>query len=134
MSKDQSLHENSILFLSFPGKLVTHAQSNAPLLDHKSWQELQLLPQLKNTEKLPLVVFSHRLTSIRGLYSVFCAQLASEGFVVAAVEHRFIYLSFSLLDCDFLCTVLLSGSLTPCLCIMHVRFQIRIMRILKFHS
>ena len=36
----------------------------------------------------PVVVFSHGLGCCRGAYSRVCYDLASYGFVVAAVEHR----------------------------------------------
>jgi len=45
-----------------------------------------LAPPPQGTQ-FPLVVFSHGLAGTRNTYSQFCSAVASEGYVVVAVEH-----------------------------------------------
>lgn len=45
-------------------------------------------PLLENDEKFPVVVLSHGIGGNRTTYTTFCLELASHGFIVAAIEHR----------------------------------------------
>ena len=38
--------------------------------------------------RFPVVVFSHGMASSRSCYTQFCGELASRGYIVAAIEHR----------------------------------------------
>ncbi|XP_037698758.1 platelet-activating factor acetylhydrolase isoform X2 [Choloepus didactylus] len=57
----------------FFGSVTIPAKWNAPL---------------RTGEKYPLIVFSHGLGAFRTIYSAIGIDLASHGFIVAAVEHR----------------------------------------------
>jgi len=55
------------------GRVYCPILKNAPISNEKKW---------------PLVVFSHGMGCSRFAYSRICTDIASHGFVVAAVEHR----------------------------------------------
>nr|XP_002189523.3 platelet-activating factor acetylhydrolase isoform X2 [Taeniopygia guttata] len=61
------------LFHYYVGSVTCPAKSNAAF---------------KPEEKYPLLVFSHGLGAFRTIYSAICIEMASQGFIVAAVEHR----------------------------------------------
>ena len=70
--------------------ITMDAFENAPIINHIEWKKKHRMTCIKDRSKLPVIVFSHGLAGQRAMYSTFCTQLASEGFVVAAVEHRYI--------------------------------------------
>ncbi|XP_071404333.1 platelet-activating factor acetylhydrolase isoform X1 [Pithys albifrons albifrons] len=61
------------LFHYYVGSVTCPAKSNAAF---------------KPGEKYPLLIFSHGLGAFRTIYSAICIEMASQGFIVAAVEHR----------------------------------------------
>ena len=60
-------------------------------------QEAAAAPILRNVvippstlnPKFPAIVFSHGLGAMRTSYSTVCCDLASHGYIVASVEHRY---------------------------------------------
>ena len=80
----QLIKQIDIFYLKFViiiGSLHIPAVYNAPLYK----------PAGDNLEgqSLPCVVFSHGLGGNRLIYSTYCCELASQGCLVACVEHRY---------------------------------------------
>ena len=60
--------------------------------DQSAEEEQTTTAPLMATPKIfPVVVFSHGLTGWRTICGGICSDLASQGFVVAAMEHRYVY-------------------------------------------
>ncbi len=49
------------------------------------------VPDAAASKPFPAVVFSHGLGAMRTTYSTVCCDIASHGYVVAAVEHRYMH-------------------------------------------
>ncbi|XP_066561619.1 platelet-activating factor acetylhydrolase isoform X2 [Amia ocellicauda] len=71
LKKNRSLIEK--VFNYFYGSFTVPVAWNAPF---------------KPSGKYPVIIFSHGLGAFRSLYSGICTEIASQGFIVAAVEHR----------------------------------------------
>ena len=70
---------------------MTYGQSSthAPFSEHCSLAESLGGGVQPAEDPYPLVVFSHGLGAMRAFSSAICCDLASHGYVVAAVEHRY---------------------------------------------
>jgi len=44
---------------------------------------------VETSTPLPVIVFSHGVAGMRTTYSAVCCDLASHGYLVAAIEHRY---------------------------------------------
>lgn len=69
--------------LADPSKLGSRADINSPHLDRATAGNFGQLPP-----RFPVLIFSHGLAGNRLSYSQYCGELASQGIVVVAIEHR----------------------------------------------
>ena len=69
---------------------------------------------MKVSSPLPVVMFSHGVAGMRTTYSAACCDLASHGYLVAAIEHRYVCLYVCMCVCTCVC---LSVCLSVCVCV-----------------
>jgi hypothetical protein len=71
------------------GALASASPRRIPVPAHSTglrWW-LQGAPPAAGVLKLPVVLFSHGLAGQRAMYSISCSELASQGYLVLALEH-----------------------------------------------
>ena len=68
-------------------------KSREPQSDQSAEEQATTAPPTVTSKPFPVVVFSHGLSVMRTICCGICSDLASHGYVVAAVEHRYVSVS-----------------------------------------
>ena len=71
---------------------------------------------MRTSSSLPVVMFSHGVAGMRTTYSAVCCDLASHGYLVAAIEHRSVCVCVCVSVCLCVC-VCVCVCLCVCLCV-----------------
>lgn len=73
------------------GSTTIPAHVDVPLLEATTRVQMSLESEGKvedGKDGFPVLVFSHGMASSRTDYTTYCGELASRGYIVAAIEHR----------------------------------------------
>ena len=82
--RNQKIQEVNYNFLLLVEKSMQHSLRDAPIASETNGV---------CGKKFPLVILSHGLTGFRHIYSSFCTDLASHGFLVASVAVSYTHLT-----------------------------------------
>ena len=78
-------------------------------------------PVMRTSSSLPVVMFSHGVAGMRTTYSAVCCDLASHGYLVAAIEHRSVCVCMRVCVCVMITYLYLIGMAPPVTLSLNIR-------------